>query len=66
MTKRRLSTDNKTMIITVAKYVKHARLEFGNKYTNVIYKTGMCIIEVSNLPISFEFYRIVLNYALKH
>lgn len=36
------------MIITAAKYVKHARLQFGNRYTSVIYKTGMCIIEVSN------------------
>ena len=53
MTKRRLSTDNKTMIITAAKYVKHARLEFGNRYTSVIYKTGMCIIEVSNFAYIF-------------
>lgn len=54
------------MIITAAKYVKHARLEFGNRYTSVIYKTGMCIIEVSNFAYIFEFYGIVLNYALKH
>ncbi|BFL08112.1 hypothetical protein K120096G11_11740 [Thomasclavelia ramosa] len=53
MARRRLSTDIKTMIITAAKYVKHARLQFGNRYTNIIYKIGMCIREVSNFAYIF-------------
>lgn len=51
--RKRLSTDIKTMIITAAKYVKHARLQFGNRYTNIIYKIGMCIREVSNFAYIF-------------
>ena len=41
------------MIITAAKYVKHARLQFGNRYTNIIYKIGMCIREGSTFAYIF-------------
>ncbi len=52
VTRRRLSTVIKTMIITAAKYVRHARLEdiklgYGNRYKEVLYKIEMCIKEMN-------------------
>ena len=50
------------MIIISAKYVKHARMQFvklgfGNKYTNIIYKIGICIREVNTFA-----QKIFLNF----